>query len=520
VSSCLCAVLAVLSVFDYPARQARHEELKGRCVAAIKAGDRAAMEDVCRKGTELLPDDPTWAYNLACALSKGGKKTEALDALEQSIRLGFRDTEAISSDTDLRAIANEPRFEELIDLADRLRGKPLILGPLAAVPATGSAGQALILGGHNLAWNLEAGCFEARMNLSGVVAGGNSGDLYFNRDGGHSVLKAADFPGLTRVSLDADGRERGADLDFPNMSFPYPVFGNCSRAMVDGPLWRSLPRALMTSESRRLGLMQKFYLSNQVWVFPAVFDCPPAGTNGDVFASASPYWITTQGKSWSDQYCLRAALEISRSLKPDVKREVVARGLLAPTVQTILRKSLKGVDGEEDYLTPKAHPTAFPTNGLDMARLKKAAAGLERESIPPLAVIGGVAAGKTAAPAPYPEMTYASLCACAFVLRAPDDERTFAVSAAGGDEYAFAAVHDETGAAKVEKTAPNAARISLVRTKMSPTNRVDVAVFARRKGTGWGAPAFVSFAVVDPSAEYSDPVLTPRPPEEDGRKGK
>ena len=55
---------------------------------------------------------------------------------------------------------------------------------------------------------------------------------------------------------------------------------------------------------------------------------------------------------------------------------------------------------------------------------------------------------------------------------------------------------------------------------MSPTNRVDVAVFARRKGTGWGAPAFVSFAVVDPSAEYSDPVLTPRPPEEDGRKGK
>jgi len=513
-NTCICAVLAVLSVFDYPERQARHEELKGRCIAAIRAGDNAAMEDVCRKGVELLPDDPTWAYNLACALSKGGKTSEALDALEQSIRLGFRNPDAMSSDADLKAIANEPRFEELVELADRLRGKPLLLGPLSAVPAAGTAGHALVVGEHNLSWNLEAGCFDAKMTLEGVGADGNSGDLYFNRDGGHSVLKVADFPGLTTVSLDADGQERRMDLDFPNIAFPYPVFGNCSRAMVEGPFWRSLPRALMTSEVRRLGQMQKFYLSNQVWVFPAVYDCPPVGTNGDVFASSAPYWITTQGKSWSDQYYLRAALEISRSMKPEVKREVVSRGLLAPTVQMILRKSLRGVESEDDYLTSKAHPTAFPTNGLDMARLKKVAAGLEKTSIPPVAVIGGVAAGRTAAPAPHPEMTYASLCACAFVLRAPDDVRKFAISAAGGDEYAFAAVHDETGAAKVEKTSPNAARITLDRTKMSPTNRVDVAVFARRKGTGWGAPAFASFAVVDPSAEYSDPVLTPRPSED------
>ena len=88
--------------------------------------------------------------------------------------------------------------------------------------------------------------------------------------------------------------------------------------------------------------------------------------------------------------------------------------------------------------------------------------------------------------------------------------RDFAIVASGDDEYAFAAVHDERGAAKVVHTAPNAAKVTIDKTLMSPTNRVDVAVFARRQGSGWGAPSFVSFAVVDPSAPYSDPVLTHR----------
>ena len=54
------------------------------------------------------------------------------------------------------------------------------------------------------------------------------------------------------------------------------------------------------------------------------------------------------------------------------------------------------------------------------------------------------------------------------------------------------------------------ARITIRRDALSPTNRVDVAVFARGKDTDWGAPAFVSFAVIDPSAPYSDPFLLPQ----------
>ena len=95
------------------------------------------------------------------------------------------------------------------------------------------------------------------------------------------------------------------------------------------------------------------------------------------------------------------------------------------------------------------------------------------------------------------------------MLRAADEKREFAIAAAGAGEFAFSVVHDDLGAATVEKTSPNTARLVLDRTRMSPTNRVDVAVFGRNEGTGWGAPSFASFAVVDPSAQYSDPFLSP-----------
>ena len=110
-NSVACVMLAALSVFDYPARQARHDELRGQFISAVADGDAEAMESTCREGVALLPEDPTWKYNLACSLSRAGKKAEALDALERAIRLGFRDTVAIGNDKDLRPIAGDRRFE-------------------------------------------------------------------------------------------------------------------------------------------------------------------------------------------------------------------------------------------------------------------------------------------------------------------------------------------------------------------------------------------------------------------------
>ena len=507
-----CALLAVLSVWDYPSRQAAHERLRAEYVAAAKEGDVETMAEMCRKGVGLLPDDPVWRYNLACALARGGAgEDEALDALEKAIDLGFRDADAIANDRDFASVRKSPRFAELVEDARERRSSPVRIGPLSAVPATGPAGRTIALGEQNLTWNLETGCFEARMSLDlGDGSARYAGLLYVNRDLGHSTLAVTNYPGLTRVVLANEGRELGFGTDFPDTAYPYPVFGNCSRAMVAGPMWRSLPRALMTTEARRMNAMCRFYLSNQVWAFPAVDDYNFL-TNGygDVFASVSPYWFATEGRSWSDRPCLAELLAATAAMDGAVRADAIKRGLLAPTLQMLVRRSLKGVSTDEDYLSPKAHPTVFDASKIDKARLRKSAAALKAGAIPPVALILDVALPGKAPRTDLPELTYFTRCASAIVLRSPEGRRTFLVRAAGGAEYAFAAVHDEKGAAKVAKIARDAAQIDIDRTVMTATNRVDVAVFARNPGTGWGAPSFVSFAVVDPDAPYSDPALTP-----------
>ena len=507
----LAVALAALSIWDYPARFPAHRRLSRAFVEATRKGDVVTMETASRKGVTLLPDDPTWHYNLACALARSsGRESQALDELELAIDLGFRDRKAISADPDLKPLAKVARFAELLDYADFMKTRPLLTGPMSAVDATGAFGQSIGLGEQNLGWDFSVGCFVARMRLSPGSGGGNEGDLYVNRDGLHSNLNAAGYPGLTVVRLDQMGHDRKMDLDIPNMLFPYPVFGNCSRAFTMGPFWRSLPRMLLTAEANQLDKMVRFYLSNQVWVFPSNADTAPVGTNGDVFASIVPYWITTAGRSYSDLPYLRAALEVSRAMKKDVKADVVRRGLLAPTIQTIIRKSLRGVTNEVAYLSARAHPTAFPPSGVEKPRLLAAAAALTAKTVPPLAVIAVRAEAPTAAPN-VPELTYASAFAWAYVLRAEDRVRTFRIAAKGAVEFRFVQTHGAGVAVTVAPENRAVAKVTIDRTGLSPTNRVDIAVFGRNPGTDWGAPSYVSFARMDPTAAYSDPVLTPKP---------
>lgn len=513
-TSLCCAFLAAVSVLDYPARQNDHERLKSEMVSAIRQSDAGRMRTACLKATELFPEDPVWNYNLACAYAKSGDSRLAFEALEKAVRYGFRDSNAIANDPDFKSISKDDKFHAILDRADNLRDVSVAFGPLAAITTRAKAGDMVIIGEHNIVWDFDKACFVAKMELDDVDWTGNKGDIYLNRDRGHSKLSYADYPGLTVVHMGSEIKSKGFDHDYPNMAFPYPVFGNCSRALLNGPAWRSLPRAMMTGQSFRIRALSCFYLSNQVWVFPAAHDYPPHNKYGDLFASVTPYWIVTQGKSWSDQYYLKAALEVSRSLDANVKRDVVSRGLLAPVVQTVIRKSLKTVKTENDYLTSKAHPTAFPPNGLDMARLKKLAKSFTSETIPPLVKIKGVAIGQTKPgeqTAEMPELTYVSPCAWAFVLRKPEQSRTFIIGAVGADEYEFATVHGADGAAKIEKLSPSAVRVTLDKSLITPTNRVDIAVFGKNSKTGWGAPAFVSFAVLDPAAPYCDPVLLGRP---------
>lgn len=504
----LCLLLAVLSIWDYPARFPAHDRLSRQFRVAVREGDTATMEETCRKGVKLLPDDPTWHYNLACSLAYFANRTEeAFDELETAVDLGFRDRAMIEKDTDLKRLSALPRYKELLEYADFMKMRPLLTGPMATVEATGVFGKTVVLGEQNLGWDFESGSFVARLKLVAGSSGGNIGDLYMNRDGRHAMLDVTNYPGITVVQLDEEGRKRRMDMSLPNVLFPYPTFGNASLAITQGPFRRSLPRALMTTEATQLNRMAKYYLSNQTWVFPSVFDTAPVGTNGDLFASITPYWLTTAGRSWSDLPYLRAALTASRSLDPQVKAAVVRRQLLAPTVQTLIRKSLKGVRTEEDYLTAKAHPTALPPNGVEMSRLTAAAKALTPSSVPPLVPLAVAMAPVREKPV-HPELTYASAFAWAFVLRAEEERREFLVTARGAKEYAFVQTHGKDVDVKIERVRPDAAKVTIDRRGLNPTNRVDIMVCGRNPGTGWGAPSYVSFARMNPDDPSSDPALT------------
>src|SRR6056297_3810659 len=101
-----------------------------------------------------------------------------------------------------------------------------VLGPEAREPA------------HRLLWQF---VFEGR-------AAGNHGDLYENRDRGHSRLPPEAHPQLTHVIYDAEMREAGLDYGQAGpVLFDAPLIGNSSTAVKAGPLWRSLPRLALTA---------------------------------------------------------------------------------------------------------------------------------------------------------------------------------------------------------------------------------------------------------------------------------
>ena len=224
--------------------------------------------------------------------------------------------------------------------------------------------------------------------------------------------------------------------------------------------------------------------------------------------SVAPYWIVTAGASWSDLYYLKAALEISRTLKPQTKKEAVSRGLLAPLVQNILRRSLRGVTNEVDYLSARAHPTCMPPNGLDMLRLRGIASEMKPEEVPPVAFVA--VSGPRPAPddKKVPECIFATGCASSFILKDEAGKREFFLRAKGGAGFKFSVVHGEE-AVTLETVRPDAVKVSVDTAVM--TSRVDIAVFARSNASGWGAPSFVSFAKPVNDHGYSDPVFYPPP---------
>ena len=72
-------------------------------------------ERLCR----LRASDPIVRYNLACTYSLLGRVDDAIQTLEQSVSLGYRDCTHLQRDPDLEGIRRDPRYLALVDRVQR-----------------------------------------------------------------------------------------------------------------------------------------------------------------------------------------------------------------------------------------------------------------------------------------------------------------------------------------------------------------------------------------------------------------
>ncbi|WP_147438931.1 hypothetical protein [Roseovarius spongiae] len=411
--------------------------------------------------------------------------------------------------------------------------------PRTSAPVLGPGARTA---GHRLLWRL---VFEGR-------AAGNHGDLYENRDRGHSRLPAEAHPQLTHVAYDAEMREAGLDYGLAGpVIFDAPLIGNSSTAVKHGPLWRSLPRMALTREDGPVSLYQN-YVAGQIHVYPEHRDHDPE--HGDLIPANTPFFLVSQGSSGSDQPHLEALSVILAALRPETKTFLRDNQLLAPTVQMIFRRCLAPVLSRESYLSGLAHPSVMPGDQINLMRMVGLANALTPETTPPmvrLAVLSETPAteGRDYFGEGLNERLFDTPAAVARLWRSHVARRSMVVSVEAtrdpmgrAPDFAWRLLRGDPARTRVEPLDGRGLRARITLDWQLPrpapgrpdirSNRVDIGVFARN-GDYDSMPGLISFLLPQhetrrygagpdgalriesrdfraPEGVYADPALFPR----------
>ena len=371
-----------------------------RAIATGAIDDAAAALEALRA---LAPRSPVPDLLQALAAAAADNREGAITALERAAARGLPDMAAILGLPQLAPLADDPRIAAL-------RAAPPPPAAAARPPAaTVVTGADAMVSVDNTVWDpaLERlvarfdfperpprprlldvrpddtpeGRLLARLVARGEAAG-NWGDLYDNRDRGHSRLRVERFPLLTPVSYAEGAVAAGVEYGLnTQMLFDRITLGNSSTAYTVRRFWRSLPRIAMTRDGGAARLYD-LYRRNHLYLYPEHRDHDPE--RGDVYPANTPFVIASQGSSGSDRPHLRAVALILAALRPDTKRFLEDTGLVAPTVQMIYRRHRRGIETTEDYLSGRAHPSAFDREALDYQRLVRAANALLPDTVPPM----------------------------------------------------------------------------------------------------------------------------------------
>jgi hypothetical protein len=385
-------------------------------------------------------------------------------------------------------------------------------------------------------------------------AAGNRGDLYDNRDRGHSRLPRDNHPQLAHITYDAAAQAEELDYGLGDrMIFDAPTIGNSSTALTAGPFWRSQPRLALTGGdgSGPVRLFQN-YLTGMIYVYPEHRDHDPE--RGDLIPANTPYMLISQGSSGSDRPHLEALAMTLAAFRPETKAFLHANGLMASTVQMVYRRSQTTVLSRAAYLSGLAHPSVFDRRVLNPARMVALANAITPGDVPPMVLLRveeetEVLEGRDYFGAELSERYFDTPSAIARIWRGSGWRRTMVVSAeATRDpngrplEFTWRVLRGDPERTRIEVLNPEGTRARITVDWQDPrpvpglpditSARIDIGVFANN-GVHDSAPAFVSLllprhearvyeagpdgamriASIDHAPEdaaYADPALFPR----------
>jgi len=558
------------SVFDLPRIQANQAAVRRAVAQLFARGDYQNAAKVLRQAIARVPNDPQNHYNLACALSRLRQTNPALDSLDRAVDLGFRNAAHIQQDNDLAPLRTHKRFKAIVQKAT----EPLADNPAKwnykLTPGPIADGQVLVTE-QNTAWNARLGLFVVLINLdpkatadkpivNGMgqagkllqqwykqgTAAGNHGDFYDNHDTEHSNMNFKAFGQLTRIEYSDAAKQRRLHHGLQrHFLFNGVTIGNSSTALTRGPYWRCQGRYALT-QPRGAGILYLHYVRNHIYFYPEHRDHDPGHNGkgekdkgyGDVFPANTPYLILSQGSSGSDRAFMNAVAATLAAFRPEVKQRLKKAGLIAPTVQMILRMSNKTVAQPKDYLTGKAHPTVFDGKQLDVVKMVTMAQKIKADALPPFAALKVVEEDEPMVGRDYfdiaaREKLLTTPCAIGRIVKSSKYMRRMVISAEASKDitekpltYHWKVLRGDADRIQIKKLNKAGSVVELLvpyheRGPVTPgskmeSNRVDIGAFVHN-GVHYSAPAFISFYYLDnekreydaqkriKSVDYTDP---------------
>lgn len=533
------------SVFALPELQKKYLTLKQQVEDHLNQGAYTQAEALSQDAIRLIAQLPDAHYWKACALAGQGQLDAALQSLNQAVDRGYRNVDQLKQDERLASLRSHTGYEALLERASHAKENPALR--YEANPKTVENGVAWV-DEDNTVWDVRRGLFLVLFNIPtsskdsttepvlghGEVgdlirrwyregtAAGNRGDFYDNHDNDHSNLRYQDFPQLTRIEYSDAAKKYQLHVGLQTQFFYNGlIIGNSSMAHTGAPTWRSLPRIAYT-DPRRAALLYAQYTNNHLYVYPEHRDHDPGhngdGGYGDVYCANTPYVLISQGSSGSDRPFLDALMCTLAAFRPEVKRRLRERRLVAPTLQMIFRRCYGPVESDEDYLTGKAHPTVFDGKQLEPKRMVEFAHQVRSDEIPPMVQIRVVEEDQFEVGQDYFDIaprenlfdTPAAICR---IHRARQFKRRMVISAEGSFDvndrplsYHWAVLRGDESSIVIRPLNDKRSVAELVipyhhRRPIAPgaaieSNRVDIGVFVHN-GKYYSAPAFVSVHYLD-----------------------